>query len=731
MSLTVCSKDIPLGLLAIVASNESIKNSVSVSSGEETSFKVNDSVELKSVANIARYLTRAYHLLDEQKEENQRAAYVLDLAIAGDANSLLTIVNSKTTPFLGGAQPSVSDFVAWCSLKQANLANEYVQSVESTPAAQQAIQMASELPSASASNDVDSIPELPCSDPSTNPLDTFRNLIAVQIASLGNLDAVFVYQSIDNPRSLENGDLAIALPRLRLKGNPAAIAKEWSEKFVTNKYITEISSAGPFLNFRINKAILTQLTINMLSQTGEHFGDNKSGQGKTVIVEFSSPNIAKPFHAGHLRSTIIGAFIYNVYKANGWKAISMNYLGDWGKQYGLLAVGFSRHGSEEKLLSDPIKHLYDVYVQINRDAEAEPTIHDEARSYFKKMEDGDEEALALWKRFRDLSIIKYKDIYGRLNIHFDVYSGESQISEGMHKAMAQLHKDNLLEESEGALIIDLEKHKLGKTVVQKKDGTTLYLTRDIGAASERYEKYKFDKMIYVVASQQDLHLKQLFKTLDLMKFDWANKVEHVNFGMVMGMSTRKGTVVFLEDILEEAKETMHDVMRKNEAKYAEVEDPEKVADEIGLSAVKIQDNAARRIKNYDFNMDRMCSFEGDTGPYIQYAHARLFSVERRSGIEVNHNADLSLLTESQATDLIRTISQYPDLVKSLLNGYEPCNVVTYAFKLSHDISACFENLWVRGAEPPVAEARLLMYWAARTTLGNAMRLLGLRPLERM
>ncbi|CAO3703312.1 unnamed protein product [Rhizopus stolonifer] len=731
MSLTVCSKDIPLGLLAIVASNENIKNSVSVSSGEETSLKLDNSVELKSIANIARYLTRAYHLLDEQKEENQRAAYILDLAIAGDANSLLTIVNSKTTPFLGGVQPSVSDFVAWCTLKQANLANEYVQSVESTPAAQQAIQMASELPSASAGNDVDSIPELPCSDPSTNPLDTFRNLIAVQIASLGNLDAVFVYQSIDNPRSLENGDLAIALPRLRLKGNPAAIAKEWSEKFVTNKYITEISSAGPFLNFRINKAILTQLTINMLSQTGEHFGDNNSGQGKTVIVEFSSPNIAKPFHAGHLRSTIIGAFIYNVYKANGWKAISMNYLGDWGKQYGLLAVGFSRHGTEEKLLSDPIKHLYDVYVQINRDAEADPTIHDEARSYFKKMEDGDEEALALWKRFRDLSIIKYKDIYGRLNIHFDVYSGESQISEGMQKAMAQLHNDKLLEESEGALIIDLEKYKLGKTVVQKKDGTTLYLTRDIGAASERYEKYKFDKMIYVVASQQDLHLKQLFKTLDLMKFDWANKVEHVNFGMVMGMSTRKGTVVFLEDILEEAKETMHDVMRKNEAKYAEVEDPEKVADEIGLSAVKIQDNAARRIKNYDFNMDRMCSFEGDTGPYIQYAHARLFSVERRSGIEVNHNADLSLLTESQATDLIRTISQYPDLVKSLLNGYEPCNVVTYAFKLSHDISACFENLWVRGAEPPVAEARLLMYWAARTTLGNAMRLLGLRPLERM
>lgn len=398
---------------------------------------------------------------------------------------------------------------------------------------------------------------------------------------------------------------------------------------------------------------------------------------------------------------------------------------------GLLAVGFAKYGSEEALLKDPIKHLYDVYVQINRDAEAEPTIHDDARAYFKRMEDGDQEALALWKRFRELSIVKYRDIYGRLNINFDIYSGESQVGAGMQRAMQMLHDCNLVQESEGALIIDLEKHKLGKAVVQKKDGTTLYLTRDISAAWERYERFKFDKMIYVVASQQDLHLKQLFKTLELMNFEWAKKLEHVNFGMVLGMSTRKGTVVFLEDILEEAKETMHEVMRRNEAKYAEIEEPDRVADEIGISAVKIQDNAARRIKNYEFNMERMCTFEGDTGPYIQYAHARLYSIERRSGIEINHNADLSLLTEPQAIDLIRTVSQYPDLVKSLLNGYEPCNVVTYAFKLSHDISACFENLWVKGADPAVAEARLLMYWAARTTLGNAMRMLGLRPLERM
>jgi arginyl-tRNA synthetase len=347
------------------------------------------------------------------------------------------------------------------------------------------------------------------------------------------------------------------------------------------------------------------------------------------------------------------------------------------------------------------------------------------------MEEGDEEALALWRRFRDLSIVKYKETYARLNIQYDVYSGESQVGEGMRRALDMLKEMNLLEDSDGAKVIDLTKYKLGSTIVTKKDGTTLYLTRDIGAAMERYEKFKFDRMVYVVASQQDLHLKQLFKVIELMKFPWADKLQHINFGMVTGMSTRKGTVVFLDQILNETKEKMHEVMRKNEHKYAQIEHPEQVADEIGMSAVKIQDNAARRIKNYEFDWERMFSFEGDTGPYLQYAHARLCSIERKSGASINPKADISLLVEPTAQDLIKTLGQYPDLVKSLPNGAEPCNVVTYAFKLSHDVSSAFESLWVMGAEEKLAEARMLLYWSARITLGNALRLLGLKPLERM
>ena len=313
----------------------------------------------------------------------------------------------------------------------------------------------------------------------------------------------------------------------------------------------------------------------------------------------------------------------------------MNYLGDWGKQFGVLAVGFERYGDEEKLAKDPIHHLYEVYVRINKDIEEEgdslpesESTNGKAREYFKRMEDGDPEALKIWKRFRDFSIEKYIDTYARLNIKYDVYSGESQVSkESMQTALKMFHEKNLTHEDRGATLIDLTKFnkKLGKVIVQKSDGTTLYLTRDVGAAMDRYEKYHFDKMIYVIATQQDLHTAQFFEILKQLGFDWANKLQHVNFGMVQGMSTRKGTVVFLDNILEETKEKMHEVMKKNEAKYAQIDNPDEVADLVGISAVMIQDMQSKRINNYEFKWERMLSFEGDTGPYLQYAHSRLRS----------------------------------------------------------------------------------------------------------
>ncbi|KAI9499695.1 hypothetical protein BDB00DRAFT_795158 [Zychaea mexicana] len=729
MELSVPVKAIPFHVLAITASDVQLKETVQlkpVSDATETTLKVDNKVTIIGAASVARYLIRSRNLLNEHDAASQNAARLADIILSQPAPIVQQIISQQQTKYLLGEAPQLVDALAWGVLHSANLPTPHQWAVTKA-----AMTLSEEIAAGAAPPKVDEIPAIPGTSPETNVMDIFKNLIASQMATITGVDAKLIYTALDLPKSLENGDLAIAVPRLRVKGNPAQFAQEWAKTFQPNDHILGATASGPFLNFRINAKLLVSKTVAMAAKYGLDYGKNKLNQGKRAIVEFSSPNIAKPFHAGHLRSTIIGAFVRNVYDANGWETIAMNYLGDWGKQYGLLAIGFARHGDEQALQNDPIKHLYDVYVSINRDAEADPSIHDEARAYFKKMEDGEEEALQLWRRFRDLSIVKYKEVYGRLNIKFDVYSGESQVGDGMMRGLKALEECGLLIDSDGAKLIDLTKYKLEKAIVQKRDGTTLYLTRDIGAALERYEKFKFDKMIYVVASQQDLHVKQLFKTLELLKYPFADKVEHVNFGMVQGMSTRKGTVVFLEDILDEAKDIMHDVMRKNEAKYKEVADPEQVADEIGLSAVKIQDNAARRIKNYEFDRNRMFTFEGDTGPYIQYAHARLMSIERKSGLQINHNANVELLTEPEAIEVLRSVAQYPDLVRSLMNGLEPCNVVTYAFKLSHDISSCFEALWVRGAAPEVADARLLMYYCARVTLGNAMRLLGLKPLERM
>lgn len=405
-------------------------------------------------------------------------------------------------------------------------------------------------------------------------------------------------------------------------------------QFPESALVEKPIAAGPFLQFWFKPGPLTKLVIPMVQTRGPKYGQNPAhglkdpsdpSKGvKRILVEFSSPNIAKPFHAGHLRSTIIGGFLANLYQGAGWDVVRVNYLGDWGKQYGLLALGFEKYGDEAKLTADPINHLYDIYVKINKDMSDEKEkmealraagdtaaadelnntgVDERARKYFKMMVDGDESALDQWRRFRDLSILRYKDTYARLNIHFDWYSGESQVPESkMAEAAQTLAEKGIGEDSNGAVIIDFTKHVPGKAgkslekpIIRKRDGTALYLTRDISELLERHEKYDFDHMIYVVASAQDLHLKQLFKIIELMgETEIAKKVQHVNFGLVLGMSTRKGTVKFLDDILKDVGDHMHEVMKKNETKYAQVEDPDAVADILGISSVMVQDMTGKR-----------------------------------------------------------------------------------------------------------------------------------------
>ncbi|KAL4939636.1 hypothetical protein BDV06DRAFT_198524 [Aspergillus oleicola] len=618
--------------------------------------------------------------------------------------------------------------------------------------------------------------------PSLNPVDIYREHIAEKLGAATGIDTEKIYSRLAWTNTLDKGDLVLPVPALQIRGKkPQDLCVELAGQFPESDLVETPVPDGPHLKFFFKTNPLTKTVIGQILKDKAAFGTN-GNQGlrdpkdpskgrKKIIVEFSSPNIAKPFHAGHLRSTIIGGFLANLYTVVGWDVVKMNYLGDWGKQYGLLANGFKMFGDEEKLLQNPIGHLFDVYVKINgivseqegpikelkeqikakkekgEDiAELEQQLaklvdkseDEKARRYFKSMEDNDPDALALWRRFRDLSIKKYRETYARLNIDFDVYSGESQIKqESMSTANEQLQKTGVSEQSEGAVIVDFVKHgakKLGKAVVVRKDGTPLYLTRDIGAILEREEEYHFDKMIYVVASQQDLHLAQLFKITELMGYkDLASRCQHINFGMVRGMSTRKGTVKFLDDILRDVADKMHEVMKKNPDKYEQIENPQETADILGITSVMVQDMSGKRINGYDFNLDAMTSFEGDTGPYLQYAHARLCSIVRKAEINTDElpAANLDLLTESHATDLVRLLSQWPDVVMQTTKTLEPTTIITYLFRMTHILSSGYDTLKVVGSEPEVKKARLALYESARQVLYNGMRILGLSPVSRM
>ena len=478
-----------------------------------------------------------------------------------------------------------------------------------------------------------------------NPVDFYRKTIAASLAPIAGKPADEIEGRLAFTTTFEKGDLSLPVPALRVQGKkPADLATELVEKFPDSDLVEKPIAHGAFLSFFFKGKALAKLIIpTILKKKAEYGYDKSSGlrdpadpsSQKTIIMEFSSPNIAKPFHAGHLRSTIIGGFLATLYERNGWNVVRVNYLGDWGRQYGLLANAYEMFGSEEKLQEDPIGHLFDIYVRINQISAPEEqkikdkkeelklaqeqkkdtgtleaeikeleskSINERARQYFRKLEDGDQAAYQTWKRFRDLSVEKYEKTYARLNIRYDWYSGESQVEkERMDRAVDQLASSGLSEDSKGAVIVDLTKSKdknikkLGKALVKKSDGSSIYLTRDIGEIKKRWEKYHFDKMIYVVASQQDLHLAQLFKIVELMgDKEIADRCQHINFGMVLGMSTRKGTVKFLDDILRDVGDHMHEVMRKNEKKYEQVENPEQTADLLGISAVMVQDMKGKR-----------------------------------------------------------------------------------------------------------------------------------------
>ncbi|KGL82751.1 hypothetical protein N309_05229, partial [Tinamus guttatus] len=513
-------------------------------------------------------------------------------------------------------------------------------------------------------------------------------------------------------------------------------AQTLAGKLQCDSVVSEITASPGTVNFTINRELLAKTVLQQVLKDGSEYGI-KSELFSTVprqkaVIEFSSPNIAKKFHIGHLRSTIIGNFIANLKVALGHQVTRINYLGDWGMQFGLLGVGFQQFGNEEKLKSSPLQHLFEVYVQINKAAEDENT-KKLAKDFFRKLEEHDEQTLSLWKQFRSFSIEEYIRIYKRLGVHFDEYSGESFYQERSQEVLKILEEKGLLQKTtKGTGIVDLsEKKDLSSfSTVMRSDGTSLYITRDVAAAIDRMNKHNCDTMMYVTDKSQSNHFRHLFQILKLMGYDWAERCQHVSFGLVQGMKTRRGEVIFLEDVLDEARSRMLQNMAYAKT-TKELENPVETAEKIGLAALIIQDFQGLLSSDYQFSWDRALQSRGDTGVFLQYTHARLHSLEQMHGNGQLSDVDVASLQEPEAISVLQHLLRYDEVLYRSSQDLQPKHLVSYLLMLSHVAAAAHRALPVKGSAHGLAQARLCLFRAARSVLANGMKLLGITPVTQM
>ncbi|MBO5222944.1 MAG: arginine--tRNA ligase [Clostridia bacterium] len=479
----------------------------------------------------------------------------------------------------------------------------------------------------------------------------------------------------------KNGDVCLPCFKLAktLRKSPMMIADTIKACVVENEYIDKTESVSGYLNFFLNRTKISEYVLGEIAQKGEEYKPFESN-GKTVCIDYSSINIAKPFHIGHLLTTVIGGSLYRIYKYLGYKTVGINHLGDWGTQFGKLIVAYKKWGNDEDIEKRTIKALLDLYVRFHKEAENDESLNEEGRYWFKQIEEGNEEALAIFEKFKTITLKEVNKVYDKLGIKFDSYAGESFYNDKMQPVIDELNAKNLLVESEGAKVVNLDEYNMAPCLILKKDGATLYATRDLAAAFYRKQTYDFDKCLYVVAYQQNLHFKQVFKVVELMGYDWAEKLVHVPFGMVslegMTLSTREGNVVFLEDVLNTSVEKVKAVMKE---KNTDEEDG--VAEKVGVGAVIFYALSSARIKDLVFSYDKALSFEGETGPYLQYTHARCRSVIRKAG-EVEGKFDLSALDSSSAYEVIKLLNEYDATVIEAGEKYEPSIISHYLISLA-------------------------------------------------
>jgi arginyl-tRNA synthetase len=546
-------------------------------------------------------------------------------------------------------------------------------------------------------------------------------------------------KGIEIPRDPQWGDYAFpcfSLAKVKRKA-PPLIAQEISRKFQPGKLLSECTPESAYLNFRIRREAWAEIILQKVFSEGEDYGRSAEGKGKTVLVEFSSPNIAKPFHVGHLRSTIIGHSLGEIFERLGYPVVRLNHLGDWGKQFGEVITGFKHWGSPDELEAHPLKHLFEVYSRFHAESEAQPPLHEEARAWFKKLEEGDPEARRLWGRFREISIEEFKRLYRFLGVSFDSYDGESFYQDRLAELVERLRGSGLLAESQGAWIIPLEAYELPPALILKKDEATLYLTRDIAAAEYRFQRWNFEKLIYVVGAPQKLHFQQLFKVLELMGYDWNRRMVHVDFGHVLGMSTRRGDVVFLQDVIDEAVARAERVIEERgedkEARIGKIPEGERktIARAVGLGAIIFNDLRTRRSKDVEFDWDRILGFEGATGPYCQNAHVRCCGIMRKFGGTVTEEADFSVLSSDEEFDLIKRVGELPGVTRRAAEEQEPSVIANYMLDLAMALNVFLARHRVLGEEPRLTRARVLLIHGVKLVLAACLRMLGMEVLERM
>lgn len=550
-----------------------------------------------------------------------------------------------------------------------------------------------------------------------------------------------IYELIERPQDLSKGDYALPCFRFAkaLRKSPVMIAEEIKNKILDKSHPFEsVEAINGYLNFKFDKKKESLYLIENIRKQGAKYGTSDEGKDKTVCIDYSSINIAKPFHIGHLMTTVLGGALYRIYKKRGYNAVGINHLGDWGTQFGKLIVAYKMWGDEKTIRETGIMGLNDLYVKYHREAEKDKDLDDKARAWFKKIEDGDKEALKLFELFKELTLVEVEKVYKRLNIKFDSYAGESFYNDKMEPVLNELREKGLIEVSEGAEIVNLDEYQMPPCLLVRSDGATLYATRDLAAAFYRKKTYDFWKNLYVVAYQQNLHFKQVFKVVELMGYEWAKDLIHIPFGMVSlesgSMSTRAGNVVWLKDVLDRSEEQSLDIIK---TKSPHLNNKETVSKQVGVGAVIFFALSSGRIKDTVFSYDEVLNFDGETGPYVQYTNARCNSVLRKAEVDIENlpsgeiEADFSSIENESSYTLISILEQFGEILSVSLDKYEPSILTRYLIDVAKAFNKFYLENRIIDGKLGVSNARLALVYSTAVVLKEGLSLLGIEAPEEM